>query len=234
MIFLGLLGLVGKLYRPSESNMLFDGGSLVLYMCGIVVYVANIVKGLRIVTLGTYFVTPAGVGVDGGAGAGAAADGPVKETVVGREDNLKVLSASNTILALVLVGVLILQAGQWYAERADERERVNIREAEKEQERLREESEERSGNGAGSGGGGGGGGAGRRSGQKEELVWDDGCITVVVVRAGCLNLTFLIVREADMISGLWHACVCAHRAEKSTVYYSRACWRSGSRARNFA
>ena len=44
--------------------------------------------------------------------------------VLGREDSLKVLSASNTILALVLVGVLVLQAGQWYAERkeADENE----------------------------------------------------------------------------------------------------------------
>ena len=38
---------------------------------------------------------------------------------MGREDSLKVLSASNTILALVLVGVLVLQAGQWYAERKD-------------------------------------------------------------------------------------------------------------------
>ncbi len=29
------------------------------------------------------------------------------------------LSASNTILALVLVGVLVLQIGQWYAERRE-------------------------------------------------------------------------------------------------------------------
>ena len=42
--------------------------------------------------------------------------------VVGREDSLKVLAASNTILALVLVGVLVLQAGQWYAERKEEQE----------------------------------------------------------------------------------------------------------------
>jgi ER membrane protein SH3 len=146
MIFLGLLGLITKLYKPSESNMLFDGGSLVLYMCGIVVYVANIVKGLRIVTLGIYGKIPV-VDADGGV---VKDDG--KETVVGREDNLKVLSASNTILALVLVGVLILQAGQWYAERADERERVNIRkEEEKEKDRVREESEERSGLGVGVG-----------------------------------------------------------------------------------
>jgi Tfp pilus assembly protein PilO len=41
------------------------------------------------------------------------------EVVANREDSLKVLAASNTILALVLVGVLVLQAGQWYAERKD-------------------------------------------------------------------------------------------------------------------
>lgn len=42
--------------------------------------------------------------------------------VVGREDSLKVLAASNTILALVLVGVLVLQAGQYYAERKEMQE----------------------------------------------------------------------------------------------------------------
>lgn len=29
------------------------------------------------------------------------------------------MAASNTILALVLIGVLVLQAGQWYAEKRD-------------------------------------------------------------------------------------------------------------------
>lgn len=134
MIFLGLAGLITKLYKPSESNMLFDGGSLVLYMCGIVVYVANIVKGLRIATQGTY-------GSELEKVSRARRDDDPRESVVGREDNLKVLSASNTILALVLVGVLILQAGQWYAERAEEKEKVKIREQE-ERERLEREKEE--------------------------------------------------------------------------------------------
>lgn len=49
------------------------------------------------------------------------------EAYLGREESLKVLSASNTILALVLVGVLVLQAGQWYAERKEiqEEEAIN-------------------------------------------------------------------------------------------------------------
>lgn len=154
MIFLGLLGLITKLYKPSESNMLFDGGSLVLYMCGIIVYVANIVKGLRIVTQGTYGRALGSLDADEPDGVDAAGyeeDSP--QSVLGREDNLKVLSASNTILALVLVGVLILQAGQWYAERADEKEKVKI--GEEEEKREKEESEEVAGS------------VGRKTSQKE-------------------------------------------------------------------
>jgi hypothetical protein len=106
----GLLGFMMKLYRPSEANMLFDGASLVLYMCGITVYIANIVKGLRTVTAGAYG------GEEGATSAGSESD------FIGREDSLRVLAASNTILALVLVGVLILQAGQWYAQRKEAEE----------------------------------------------------------------------------------------------------------------
>jgi len=117
-----------KLYKPSESNMLFDGGSLVLYMIAVIVYLTNIVKGLRIVSVGTY---GEGVGslsqeqlddVDVGTGV----DQETGQSVLGREDNLKVLAASNTILALVLVGVLVLQIGQWYAELAEEKERAEM------------------------------------------------------------------------------------------------------------
>lgn len=122
MLAMGLIGLISKLYKPSESNMLFDGGSLVLYMVAVIVYIANIIKGLRIVSDGHYGlglkelnqdqldnVDSSGYDVDSG------------DSVLGREDNLKVLAASNTILALVLVGVLVLQVGQWYADRSDEK-----------------------------------------------------------------------------------------------------------------
>ena len=114
MIFLGLLGLITKLYKPSESNMLFDGASLVLYMCGVTVYIANIVKGLRLASAGQY-------------GSALATTPEERDQILGREDSLKVLSASNTILALVLVGILVLQAGQWYAERKDEQEIENLK-----------------------------------------------------------------------------------------------------------
>jgi hypothetical protein len=104
----GFLGFFVKLFKPSEANVLFDGASLVLYVIGVGVYVSNIVKGLRMVSAGEW------------EGEGVKHDGPLTgEVILGREDSLRVLSASNTILALVLVGVLVLQAGQWYAERKE-------------------------------------------------------------------------------------------------------------------
>ncbi|OJD11005.1 hypothetical protein AJ78_08135 [Emergomyces pasteurianus Ep9510] len=117
VMFVGLAGLIAKLYKPSESNMLFDGASLVLYMCGVIVYIANIVKGLRIVSAGDY---------------GAPDPGDESDHVLGREDSLKVMAASNTILALVLVGVLVLQAGQWYAERKEQQEVESLNKKENE------------------------------------------------------------------------------------------------------
>jgi hypothetical protein len=107
-IFIGYSGLFYKLYKPSEANLLFDGASIILYTIGVIVYMTNIVKGLRIVTLGEY-----------DNAFSVAEKAAMTESVANREDSLKVLAASNTILALVLVGVLVLQAGQWYAEHKD-------------------------------------------------------------------------------------------------------------------
>ncbi|OTA69497.1 ER membrane protein SH3 [Hypoxylon sp. EC38] len=122
MVGVGFLGFFIKLFRASESNMLFDGASLVLYLIGVGVYVANIVKGLRLVSVGAWTrddFDPASAASLGRAGGDPLTGG---EIILGREDSLKVMAASNTILALVLVGVLVLQAGQWYAERKDNEE----------------------------------------------------------------------------------------------------------------
>ena len=120
----GLLGFLIKLFKPNQANMLFDGASLVLYMAGITVYLTNIVKGFRVVTAGIY------------GDIDKANPGEISEEDMGdyisREDTLRVFAASNTILALVLVGVLVLQAGQWYAKRVEEQEIQEI-------ERLAEE-----------------------------------------------------------------------------------------------
>jgi len=129
----GFLGFIIKLYKPSEANMLFDGASLVLYMCGIVVYIANIVKGLRVVTAGQYGATEL---VEGEMVAAAGAAPGEAGYVIGREDSLRVLAASNTILALVLVGVLVLQAGQWYAQHKEEAEIAEINKAHEEKKKA--------------------------------------------------------------------------------------------------
>ena len=118
VVGIGLTGFFIKLYKPSESNALFDGASLVMYMIGVIIYIANIVKGMRMVTDGTYgSEIPEGGETVIGLGVVVEESKPL-----GREDSLKVLSASNTILALVLAGVLALQAGQWYAERKQSQE----------------------------------------------------------------------------------------------------------------
>ncbi|KAK4697977.1 hypothetical protein P7C71_g196, partial [Lecanoromycetidae sp. Uapishka_2] len=121
VIAVGLLGFFIKLYKPSESNKLFDGASLMLYTCGIIIYVANIVKGMRVIASGKYDVELV---------EGEVAVGGGQSDTLGRDDSLRVMAASNTILALVLVGVLVLQAGQWYAERKDIQERDQFREKE--------------------------------------------------------------------------------------------------------
>ncbi|KXH47305.1 ER membrane protein SH3 [Colletotrichum salicis] len=123
IVFTGFLGFFIKLFRPSEANVLFDGASLVLYLIGVGVYITNIVKGLRSVSAGIW---------DDPNFTGEVKDGPVTgEIILGKEDSLKVLAASNTILALVLVGVLVLQAGQWYAERKDREDFAKLEKEEK-------------------------------------------------------------------------------------------------------
>ncbi|KAF4552383.1 ER membrane protein SH3-like protein [Elsinoe fawcettii] len=121
----GILGFSMKFYKPSESNYLFDGASMVLYMVGVIVYITNIVKGLRVVTEGTY-----------GAGVVDAAKDAEQGQIIGREDSLKVMAASDTILALVLVGVLVLQAGQWYAQKKEQAE-IEAMEKEDREEELK-------------------------------------------------------------------------------------------------
>ncbi|KAI0506105.1 secretory component protein-like protein [Xylaria bambusicola] len=119
MIGTGFCGFFIKLFKASESNMLFDGASLVLYVIGVGVYIANIVKGLRFVSAGIWHSPDFAGNLPPSAQMTQETDGRI---VLGREDSLKVMAASNTILALVLVGVLVLQAGQWYAERKDNEE----------------------------------------------------------------------------------------------------------------
>jgi predicted membrane channel-forming protein YqfA (hemolysin III family) len=46
VIGVGICGHLVKLYKPNESNYLFDGASLVLYMIAVVLYGTSILKGI--------------------------------------------------------------------------------------------------------------------------------------------------------------------------------------------
>lgn len=83
-------------------------------------YGTNLVQGLNIVETGAY------------------------GEEVGRVDTLKVMGATQTMMALVLLGVLVLQAGQWYAEWKEVEEEKRI---EKEQNDEKEGERERGGKG---------------------------------------------------------------------------------------
>ena len=146
VIGVGLLGFIIKLYKPSEANKLFDGASLVLYMSAIVIYISNIVKGMRTASASAYGGAPL---PEGESLMSKAADG-TDAAYLGREDSLRVLAASNTICALVLVGVLVLQAGQWYAQRkeAEEMEEMDKARDEKRKALAEKEAEGRSGKGS--------------------------------------------------------------------------------------
>jgi len=45
VIAVGIFGHLVKLYKPNESNYLFDGASLVLYMVAVVLYATSILNG---------------------------------------------------------------------------------------------------------------------------------------------------------------------------------------------
>ncbi|KAK8049770.1 secretory component protein-like protein [Apiospora phragmitis] len=126
-----LLGLLRQALQALRVQHAVRRRLLVLYLIGVGIYIANIVKGLRTVSAGIW----------NEEGFAQTVDGPLTgEVILGREDSLKVMAASNTILALVLVGILVLQAGQWYAERKDREEREGLDKAHAEQQQQQKAS----------------------------------------------------------------------------------------------
>ncbi|KAG2070182.1 hypothetical protein BDR04DRAFT_1019601 [Suillus decipiens] len=98
-IGVGILGLVAKLQKYDESAIFFDGSSLVAYIFAVAVYLAVTVPSLRTI------VTPVEV-----------------DTRADRIEAMRILSAGNTIMMVVLGAILVLQGGQEYARRAEARE----------------------------------------------------------------------------------------------------------------
>ncbi|KAG1869579.1 Shr3 amino acid permease chaperone [Suillus subluteus] len=102
----GILGLVSKLHKYDESAIFFDGSSLVAYIFAVAVYLSVTVPSLRTI------VTPVDV-----------------DTRADRIEAMRILSAGNTIIMVVLGAILVLQGGQEYARRAEARELAKIEEA---------------------------------------------------------------------------------------------------------
>ncbi|EIW58706.1 Shr3 amino acid permease chaperone [Trametes versicolor FP-101664 SS1] len=98
IVGVGLVGLLGKLHKWDDSAMFFDGSSLAAYIFSLAVYMTVGIPACRTV-----------------------AD-PIPD-VDSQEDQveaLRVLSAGNTIIIVLLGAVLALQAGEQYARRVEE------------------------------------------------------------------------------------------------------------------
>ncbi|PPQ94630.1 hypothetical protein CVT25_009361 [Psilocybe cyanescens] len=97
MVGIGLIGFLAKLHKWTESAVFFDGSSLAAYVFAIVVYLTVTVNALRTI-------------VD-----------PVKNEE-SREDQImamRVLAAANVIIIASLGFILLLQAGQEWAQRTE-------------------------------------------------------------------------------------------------------------------
>ncbi|ODV80645.1 Shr3 amino acid permease chaperone, partial [Suhomyces tanzawaensis NRRL Y-17324] len=101
VMFLGLLGSFIKLYKPSEDAKYFEYGSLILYMVAIIIYLTNLRIGVNSCLTGQWGDVDKNTGVN-------------------------VIAASEIMILLALVGVLVLQGGLYYAEWYDNKLRTEF------------------------------------------------------------------------------------------------------------
>ncbi|ODV98231.1 hypothetical protein PACTADRAFT_48031 [Pachysolen tannophilus NRRL Y-2460] len=118
---IGFIGCFIKIYKPSEETKLFEYGTLFLYMVAVVVYLTNIRIGIQ--------------------SAIARQWGDVDE-----KTGINVIAASQTMIVFVLVGVLVLQGGLYYANWENERALKKFYEDEaKEKAKKQEQQDKESG-----------------------------------------------------------------------------------------
>jgi len=92
---LAIVTLLSKFITGDTSSYLFDGGCLVLYVATTSVYFTDVRSALV-----NLYLSPTSHGMP-------------------HEDIVKELASSNTVIAVALTGVLFLQGGQAWAERAE-------------------------------------------------------------------------------------------------------------------
>lgn len=106
--FIGLAftGFFIKLYRPSESNTLFDGGGLVLLVIATVFYITNMRPAAYSLVSGDWGDIDAATGI-------------------------RLVAASQVLIVLVLLGCVAMLGGQWWAIVTDTRTAERAAAAEK-------------------------------------------------------------------------------------------------------
>ncbi|CAH2445831.1 Endoplasmic reticulum packaging chaperone [Komagataella phaffii CBS 7435] len=117
VIGLGYIGCFIKIFKPDPDQSLFEYGTLVLFVVATVMYLTNIRLGILSAEKGEW--------------------GDVDE-----QTGINVIAASTGLLVFVLIGILLLQFGLWYAVHADRvlKEKYLKEEAAKEA-KLEKESE---------------------------------------------------------------------------------------------
>ncbi|PWN44460.1 hypothetical protein IE81DRAFT_321360 [Ceraceosorus guamensis] len=131
LYIVGTLGVGTTVYKAAggrESNWLFDGASLFLYGAVGVVFYQRIQPSLNALPA----LAPA---------PRADPSDPLDACLV----PLRELASSNAVVAVALVGIIILQSGQYYSQRLEERERMEEDEA---RVRRRKRRAERAGRGS--------------------------------------------------------------------------------------
>ncbi|EJF62574.1 hypothetical protein DICSQDRAFT_57352 [Dichomitus squalens LYAD-421 SS1] len=105
---IGAATILWSLRDGRAGNLMFDGGSIFLYLTGIFVYLYSVIPNLRanFSTLPLPFTAP-----------WPPTDLPEFPKSL-REPTLE-LASSHLVCSVVLTGVLALQAGRWWAEQAD-------------------------------------------------------------------------------------------------------------------
>lgn len=88
--FLGLVGHMVRLYKPNEDLKMFEYASLGMFVMGVCVFITNIKTGIECSLTGNW--------------------GEVSEN-----QGIAVIGSSNIILLCVFFGVILLQAGLWWA-----------------------------------------------------------------------------------------------------------------------
>ncbi|KAJ9477686.1 Secretory component protein SHR3 [Pseudozyma hubeiensis] len=128
MMGLGVIGLIAKLHRWNEMAKYFDGGSLALFMGAICMYLGVAVPNLRLIADPTNerLVWNSAIATqrqsqleayEKGESDFKPSDGPMTQDE--KVAAIRIVSASNTICIILLVGVLVLQISEWYLERQD-------------------------------------------------------------------------------------------------------------------